>query len=54
MFIILLGLGDVKDELQMFIESQKRKIDNEKRELNKAKAIYSPRDHKPVSIIIQV
>jgi len=38
------GLGDVKDELQMFIESQKRKIDNEKRELNKAKAIYSPRD----------
>ena len=48
----LLGLGDVKDELQMFIESQKRKIDNEKRELNKAKAIYSPRDDGIVSSLL--
>ena len=36
----------------MFIESQKRKIDNEKRELNKAKAIYSPRDDGIVSILL--
>lgn len=48
----LSGLGDVKDELQMFIDSQKRKIDNERRELNKAKAVYSPRDDKLVSIIL--
>lgn len=33
----------------MFIESQKRKLDSEKRELKKAQATYSPRDDQAVS-----
>ncbi|XP_065061682.1 centrosome and spindle pole-associated protein 1-like isoform X2 [Rhopilema esculentum] len=44
------GLGDVKDELQMFIESQKRKVDSDKRELMKAQDALSPRDNQPSRI----
>ena len=49
---MFVGLHDVKDELQMFIDSQKKKLDSDKKELRKAQASFSPRSGEQVFIMI--